>query len=310
MAIKIQDYEVRLVKNSDERRDVRRLRYRCFVEEEGASATAEQRELKEEWDEYDRCANFIGVFRGKQLVGTYRMIEREDAEKMGGFYTETEFNITKIKKARGNICEMSRACVAPEERENGLVMRMLWLGIGDDIAKKRISLLFGIASWTGTKSVESAHALSYLYYNHLSPLSLRAVVDADKLADDIDPRLTKMNILPPAFVDKNTALRQMTPLVRGYLRLGATFGKGVFIDQIFNSYDVFVTVQTKNITAAYQKHFTGDEDGFAELGLKTGPVKMFGKILTLPFTILGAVAKFILLPDEANDAELVEDKEE
>lgn len=43
MAIKVRDYEVRLTRNKDERRQVRQLRYDVFVEEEGASATEEQK---------------------------------------------------------------------------------------------------------------------------------------------------------------------------------------------------------------------------------------------------------------------------
>ena len=35
MAIKVRDYEVRLTRNKDERRQVRQLRYDVFVEEEG-----------------------------------------------------------------------------------------------------------------------------------------------------------------------------------------------------------------------------------------------------------------------------------
>ena len=50
MAIKVRDYEVRLTRNKDERRQVRQLRYDVFVEEEGASATEEQRALREEYD--------------------------------------------------------------------------------------------------------------------------------------------------------------------------------------------------------------------------------------------------------------------
>ena len=43
MAIKVRDYEVRLTRNKEERRQVRALRYEVFVEEEGASATEEQK---------------------------------------------------------------------------------------------------------------------------------------------------------------------------------------------------------------------------------------------------------------------------
>ena len=50
MAIKIRDFEVRLTRNKEERKQVRQLRYDVFVLEEGASATEEQRALGEEYD--------------------------------------------------------------------------------------------------------------------------------------------------------------------------------------------------------------------------------------------------------------------
>ncbi len=308
MTIKIREYEVRLTKNKEERKQVRQLRYRCFVEEEGASATEEQKQLREEYDSFDRFADYMGVFHNGVVVGTYRIIDRAAAEKLGGFYTETEFDLKKIKKVRGNIGEMSRACVDKEYRENGLVMRMLWLGLGDYISKNKIVVLFGVASWVGTKPALSAQAISYLYYNHLAPLSLRATVLTENFAEGVNPKLSRMNILPRAFVDEDIAKSQMTPLIKGYLRLGASFGKGVFLDAPFNTYDVFVTLQSKMISKAYQKHFAGSETAFEHLTIKPGALKKFGKLLTLPFTAMAAIAKFMLKPDEVADAEVVEDE--
>ena len=109
MAIKVRDFEVRLTRNKEERKMVRQLRYQVFVEEEGAGTTEEQRALGEEYDAYDRYAEYMAVFHNGRVVGTYRIIDRNAAEKMGGFYTENEYNISKIKKYDGNIVEMSRA---------------------------------------------------------------------------------------------------------------------------------------------------------------------------------------------------------
>ena len=153
MAIKVRDFEVRLTHNKEERRMVRALRYDVFVEEEGATPTAEQKELHEEFDEFDKYAEYMAVFHNGKIVGTYRIIDKKAADKMGGFYTETEFNISKIKKASDNIAEMSRACVAREYRENALVMRMLWAGLSEYVLRRRIAVLFGVASWVGQKPV-------------------------------------------------------------------------------------------------------------------------------------------------------------
>lgn len=312
MAIRVRDYEVRLTRTKDERKQVRQLRYDVFVEEEGAGATEEQKQLREEYDSFDRFADYMGVFHNGKLVGTYRIINREAAEK-SGFYTETEFNISKIKKVSGNIAEMSRACVSLEYRENGLVMRMLWLGLCEYISKNKIKVLFGVASFVGLKPAESAQAISYLYYNNLSPLSLRATVLSENFAENVNPKLSRMNILPRAFVDEDAAKKQMTPLIKGYLRMGATFGKGIFVDAPFNTYDIFVTLQSKKIASAYQKHFAGSENAFDHLGLTDRPIKKIGKIMLLPFTgpfkVLKMAVQFFL-PDDAEDVELIEDVKE
>ena len=313
MAIKIRDFEVRLTRNKEERKQVRQLRYKVFVEEEGAGASEEQRALGEEYDAYDRFAEYMAVFHNGRVVGTYRIIDRNAAEKMGGFYTETEFNISKIKKYRGNIAEMSRACVEKSYRENALVMRMLWAGLGELIVRRKIGVLFGVASFVGTKPARSAQAISYLYYNHLTPLRLRATVVAENFAEGINPKLARMNILPREFVDAADAKAEMTPLIKGYLRLGATFGRGVFVDAPFNSYDVFVMIETRKMDATYQKHFLGRENALGDPeDDREKIIKTVGKIITLPvvgpFKVVRAVVDF-LLHEDADDVEYIEDSE-
>lgn len=313
MTIKVRDFEVRLTRNKDERRQVRQLRYEVFVEEEGAAATEEQRALREEYDSYDRFAEYMAVFHNGRVVGTYRIIDRKAAEKMDGFYTESEYNISKIKKYRGNIAEMSRACVEKSYRDNGLVMRLLWAGLGEMIVRRKIGIVFGVASFVGKNPARSAQAISYLYYNHLTPSRLRATVLPEKFADGVNPKLGRMNILPREFVDEADARAEMTPLIKGYLRLGATFGRGVFIDAPFNTYDVFVMLETRKMNATYQKHFLGRENA---LGTpdddKENIIRTVGKIMTFPvvgpFKILRAAVDFLLREDAA-DAEYIEDGE-
>ncbi len=312
MTIKVRDYEVRLTRTKEERKQVRQLRYDVFCVEENASATEEQKSLGEEYDSYDTYADYMAVFHNGKIVGTYRIIDREAAEKMGGFYTEREFNLSKIKKIKGNIAEMSRACVNAEYRENGLVMRLLWAGLCEYVVKRKVAILFGVPSWVGQKPAQFAQAISYLYYNCLSPLHLRATVLKENLDPSVDPRLTQMNILPRVFVDEDEARKQMTPLIKGYLRLGATFGRGVFIDKGFGTCDVFVMVQTKNVDKTYQKHFAGSENAFDELGIKEGPLHMLGKIIMSPITgTAKAIRAFaeLFMREDAEDIEYI-DKDE
>ncbi|MDR2269252.1 MAG: GNAT family N-acetyltransferase [Rickettsiales bacterium] len=312
MAIKIRNYEVRLTRNKEERKLVRQLRYRCFIEEEGFPATEEQKELHEEYDDFDTHADYMAVFHDGKIIGTYRIIDREASEKLGGFYSETEFDITKIKKRNGNIAEMSRACIDAEYRENPLVMSMLWMGLGEYIQRKKIQILFGMVTWFGGNPVDSAHALSYLYYNHLSPISLRAALDMNKMDERVNPKMTRMNILPRVFVDKDRAFKEMPALLKGYLRLNGTFGKGVSICPRENNYSIFVMVLTKSINRAYQKRFTGNPNAFDNLGLKDRAIMTIGKILLLPFKgaflTLKAVAGLFLNDEDLQDAEITKDE--
>ncbi len=313
MAIKVRDYEVRLTRTKEERKQVRQLRYEVFCLEENASATEEQKNLGEEYDSYDTYADYMAVFHNNKIVGTYRIIDREAADKMGGFYTEHEFNLSKIKRVNGNIAEMSRACVKQEYRENGLVMRLLWAGLCEYVVKRKIVILFGVPSFVGTNPAMSAQAISYLYYNHLSPSHLRATVLKENLDSSVDPRMTQMNILPRAFIDDEEAKKQMTPLIKGYLRLGATFGRGVFIDKPFGTYDVFVMLQTKDVDKTYQKHFTGSENAFDDLGIKEGPLHMLGKIIMSPITgTAKAIKAFaeLFMREDADDIEYIDKENE
>jgi putative hemolysin len=189
-------------------------------------------------------------------------------------------------------------------------MRMLWAGLGELIVRRKIGVVFGVASFVGTKPARSAQAISYLYYNHLTPMRLRATVLTENFADGVNPKMSRMNILPRDFVDEADAKAEMTPLIKGYLRLGATFGRGVFIDKPFNSYDVFVMIETRKMNATYQKHFLGRENALGDPEDKENIIKTVGKIITFPvvgsFKVVRAVVEF-LLREDADDAECIED---
>jgi len=256
MAIKIGDYEVRLTNTEEERRQVRQLRYKVFCEEEGAIATKKQKDLHEEYDKYDAYAKYLALFHKGKIIGTYRIIDRNAAEKMGGFYSESEFDISKIKNSGKNIVEVSRACIASEYRDKKTPLRLLLMGLNQYIENNKIDILFGMASWNGTNPLESANAISYLYHNHLTPSNLRAKVDKTKLSKSIDSKLTQMDMLPKDSVDSASAREEMPPLLKGYLDFNAKVGNGVFIDKKFNSYEVLIVLQTHNINPMYKKFFT------------------------------------------------------
>ncbi|MDR0319590.1 MAG: GNAT family N-acetyltransferase [Rickettsiales bacterium] len=284
------EFETRLAKGKAERKAFLKLRYKVFVEEEGKKPSEEEKKAREETDSFDKYAEYMLVFHKKKVIGGYRIITKKAADENDGFYTETEFDIAKVKKIRGNIAEMSRACIAKKYRENQLAISMLWLGLGNYILRNKIVAMFGVASFVGLKPVASAQALSYLYYNSLAPKSVRAKA--------LPGKFDRMDILPKEYVDEEKAFAEMPPLVKGYLRLGAEFGQGVFMDEPFNCYDIFVTLQTRKISKVYQKRFLGNEAALDHLIIEDGLIKTgaktTAKILKMPFAGIALAANFIL----------------
>src|SRR5574337_146442 len=59
----------------------------------------------------------------------------------------------------------------------------------------------------------------------------------------------------PGPMDPRALLRSLPPLVKGYLRLGATFSPAPAIDRAFNSTDLFVALPLAEVEPRYLSHF-------------------------------------------------------
>jgi putative hemolysin len=65
-----------------------------------------------------------------------------------------------------------------------------------------------------------------------------------------------MERLPRGSYDERRAMFQLPPLVKGYMRVGAKFGNGAFIDRAFNTIDVFVVMPVELISDRYASRFS------------------------------------------------------
>ena len=64
-----------------------------------------------------------------------------------------------------------------------------------------------------------------------------------------------MDIIPKEDIDPRRGFALLPPLIKGYLRVGATIGDGAVIDEQFNTTDVCIVMQTDQITNRYRKHY-------------------------------------------------------
>jgi putative hemolysin len=76
-----------------------------------------------------------------------------------------------------------------------------------------------------------------------------------------------MNRLPKALVDPKAALRELPPLIKAYLRLGAYIGDGAVIDRQFGTTDVLIVLRMAAIRQRYYAHFGAKPERQAASGL-------------------------------------------
>jgi putative hemolysin len=180
------------------------------------------------------------------IVGTYRLIRRAAAAKMGRFYSSAEYDIQKMIDYPGEVLELGRSCIERDAR-NTATMQMLWRGIALYAYHYNTQVMFGCASLPGIDPEQHAQALSYLHHHHLAPPEIRVRA--------LPSRYVNMDMLEPGSYDPRKAMARVPPLIKGYLRLGGFVGDGAVIDHEFNSTDVFIIVKTELVTEKYIRHY-------------------------------------------------------
>lgn len=250
--ISLGDIQVRLAKNDNEIRQAQALRYKIFYEEFQAKRSAAIESEKRDFDHFDNFTDHLVVIDKsivdpqKSIVGTYRMLREDQAEKAGRFYTSDEFDISKLVDNHSDLLEMGRSCVLEPYRTKA-VLQLLWQGIAEYVAHHEIQFLFGCASFHGTDPQVHANELSFLYHNNLAPEEYRP-----RALPDV---YTKMDLVDPSTIDMKTVLRNLPPLIKGYMRIGGYVGDGAFVDHDFGTTDVCVVLNTETMTGSYQKHY-------------------------------------------------------
>lgn len=260
---RIGNLEVRL---GNGRRDIlkaQRLRYRVFYEEMAAHADPVAALRRRDHDVYDSICDHLLVVdhstggpdrpwrsgRRAPVVGTYRVLRQEVAERRQGFYTQSEYDIAPLIKAKSpdyRFMELGRSCVLKPYR-NKRSVELLWHGLWTYVREHNIDVMIGCASFPGTDPDAHALALSFLHHHARAPDSWRCTAHPHLYQD--------MNRLAKEDIDAKAALRQMPPLIKGYLRLGAYVGDGAVIDHQFATTDVLIILPVEKIDPRYFEHF-------------------------------------------------------
>jgi L-ornithine Nalpha-acyltransferase len=250
--------EARLAHTANEVRKAQRLRYRVFYEEMSAIADAATMLARRDIDPFDTICDHLFVLdhaarswkhgRKPAIVGTYRLLRQDVAERHGGFYSANEFDVGTLVARHPNarFLELGRSCVLPPYR-NKRTVELLWHGIWSYVLRHRMDVLIGCASLEGTDPDALAQPLSFLHHFARAPEPWRTQA--------LPRRYVEMNRIPKRAIDQKAALHALPPLIKGYLRIGASIGDGAVIDRQFGTTDVLIVLPVSAISARYIEHF-------------------------------------------------------
>jgi len=248
--------EVRLARTSAEIRQAQKLRYDVFYKEMSATADATAYFVRRDIDLFDAvCDHLLVIDHGAPkmrkvpaIVGTYRLLRQDIAERTGGFYSAGEFDIESLVARHRDLkfLELGRSCVQPPYR-NKRTVELLWHGIWTYVLEHRIDVMIGCASLDGIDPDRLALPLSFLHHYARAPETWRTVA--------LPRRYIELNRMPKAAVAPKSALQMLPPLIKGYLRLGAFVGDGAVIDRQFGTTDVLIILPVSAIRSRYITHF-------------------------------------------------------
>ena len=231
--------------HQDEVRAAQKLRFDVFAGEMGARLNSPI--PGHDIDLFDNyCEHLIVRDQASQeVIGTYRVLTPVQAKRVGSTYSDTEFDLTRLRALRPRMVELGRSCVHPKHRHGGVIMA-LWSALAEFMVRNQLDNMIGCASvpmlHNGIVSGDVAASIwRQVQATHLAPIEQHV---RPRLPLPIEKLNTQLEVEPPA-------------LIKGYLRLGAKVLGPPAWDPDFNSADLPMLMRIADMPARYRKHFLG-----------------------------------------------------
>ncbi|WP_153109173.1 GNAT family N-acetyltransferase [Propionivibrio limicola] len=235
---------VGIASHEHEIRAAQKLRYQVFADELGARLTTRTPGI--DADIFDPFCQHLVVRCDDtgEVVGTYRILTPENAKAIGCYYSESEFDLTRLQHLRPRMVEIGRSCVHPDFR-TGATIALLWSGLAQFMTQHGYDYLVGCAS---ISMADGGHIAASLFNNlqdYLSPIEYRVFprcpLPLGALRSDLDA--------------------ETPPLIKGYLRAGAYICGEPAWDPDFNTADLPILLPMSHLSGRYSKHFIGQPVG-------------------------------------------------
>jgi putative hemolysin len=232
-------------RHTDEVRAAQRLRFEVFATEMGARLDtwlpAHDIDLFDDFCEH----LLVRDARTRKVIGTYRVLTPAQALRVGSTYSDTEFDLTRLRALRERMVELGRSCVHPEHRHGGVIFA-LWGALAEFMLRNKLDTMIGCASIPMLhEGSVSGHAAASIWTKvsrtHLAPIEYQV---RPRLPLPIEQLDCSLDVEPPA-------------LIKGYLRLGAKVLGPPAWDPDFNSADLPMMMRIADMPARYSRHFLG-----------------------------------------------------
>ena len=240
----------KLAQTGDDVRAAQRLRYEVFVRELGSDGEGVDHDLQLETDRFDPYFDHLLLIDrdapsnvSSGVVGVYRLLRQDQADKIGQFYSEDEYDLTRLKASGRKLLELGRSCLLPDYR-GGAGMYLMWNALAEYVEQHKVEVLFGVASFHGTDLEALAEPLSLLHHRHLAPEDLRVRT--------VETYFQPMNLVNKEELNAKSAMLAVPALIKAYLRLGGYVGDGAFVDHVFNTTDVCLILDTARMNARHK----------------------------------------------------------
>jgi putative hemolysin len=230
-------------RHQDEVRQAQRLRYEVFALEMGATlpviVPGHDIDL---FDDY--CEHLLVRDEASQaVIGTYRVLTPTQAKRVGSTYSDTEFDLVRLRGLRERMVELGRSCVHANHRHGGVILA-LWGALAEFMGRNQLDIMIGCASIPMQHNgIGGGHAAASIWrqlrQTHLAPIDYH-----------VTPRLA----LPVGHLDDSVDV-EPPALIKGYLRLGAKVLGAPAWDPDFNAADLPMMMRIADLPARYQKHF-------------------------------------------------------
>lgn len=220
--------------------DAQRLRHAVFAGELGARLPGPPGIDEDRFDAW--CEHLlVRDLASGEVVGTYRILSPERAQAAGGYYSEQEFDLSRLTPLRASLVELGRSCIHADYR-TGPAIALLWSGLARYMVQGGYRYLIGCAS---VGMADGGHAAANLYRQvaatHLAPPEYRTFARCS---------------LPVAEL-ADGAPAEAPPLVKGYLRLGAWVCGEPAWDPDFNTADLPLLLPIARLAGRHARHYLG-----------------------------------------------------